>query len=102
MSEWKETTLGDVANDISYGYTESASHKSVGPKFLRITDIQDDFIDWKDVPYCPINKKDYKKYKLDPEKDQEISRLQLESMGIKIDTLTPEQEKYLNSWQEGT
>ena len=65
MSEWKETTLGDVANDISYGYTESASHKSVGPKFLRITDIQDDFIDWKDVPYCPINKKDYKKYKLD-------------------------------------
>jgi adenosylhomocysteinase len=43
-----------------------------------------------------------KVYQLDPEKDQEISRLQLESMGIKIDTLTPEQEKYLNSWQEGT
>ncbi|HEU4740231.1 MAG TPA: adenosylhomocysteinase [Meiothermus sp.] len=34
--------------------------------------------------------------------DQEIARLKLEAMGMKIDTLTPEQEHYLNSWQEGT
>lgn len=34
--------------------------------------------------------------------DQEIARLKLETMGVKIDTLTPEQEKYLNSWTEGT
>ncbi len=34
--------------------------------------------------------------------DQMIARLKLESMGIKIDTLSAEQEKYLNSWQEGT
>lgn len=31
--------------------------------------------------------------------DYEIARLKLEAMGIKIDTLTPEQEEYLNSWQ---
>jgi adenosylhomocysteinase len=34
--------------------------------------------------------------------DKRVARLKLESMGIKIDKLTPEQEKYLSSWQEGT
>src|SRR5205823_14036125 len=33
--------------------------------------------------------------------DPEIARLKLESMGVKIDRLTPEQEKYLASWQHG-
>ncbi len=38
-----------------------------------------------------------------PEKiDKQIARLKLDSMGIKIDSLTPEQEKYLTSWEEGT
>lgn len=34
--------------------------------------------------------------------DRQVARLKLDSMGIKIDTLTPEQKKYLASWQEGT
>ena len=34
--------------------------------------------------------------------DREIARLKLESMGHKLDVLTPEQEHYLASWQEGT
>jgi len=34
--------------------------------------------------------------------DKEIARLKLESMGHKLDKLTPEQEHYLASWQEGT
>ena len=34
--------------------------------------------------------------------DKEIARLKLESMGHKLDRLTPEQEHYLASWQEGT
>jgi len=34
--------------------------------------------------------------------DKEIARLKLASMGIAIDTLTPEQEKYLKSWEMGT
>ncbi len=34
--------------------------------------------------------------------DQEIARLKLESIGIEIDVLTPEQEKYLHSWEHGT
>ncbi len=38
-----------------------------------------------------------------PEKiDNNIASLQLEAMGVKMDSLTPEQEEYLNSWQEGT
>jgi len=38
-----------------------------------------------------------------PEKiDSEISALKLKAMGVKIDTLTAEQVKYLASWQEGT
>ncbi|MCL1971791.1 MAG: adenosylhomocysteinase [Endomicrobia bacterium] len=38
-----------------------------------------------------------------PEKlDKEIAKLKLKAMGIKIDVLTEEQQKYLNSWQSGT
>ena len=36
------------------------------------------------------------------EMDREIARLKLESMGIRIDNLTAEQEKYLKSWEMGT
>jgi adenosylhomocysteinase len=34
--------------------------------------------------------------------DKEVARLKLKTMGIDIDTLTPEQEKYMKSWSEGT
>jgi len=62
---WTITTLGEVAENIAYGYTESSSQEKVGPKFLRITDIQDDFISWDSVPYCPISKEDHDKYRLE-------------------------------------
>ena len=48
------------------------------------------------------NKLEPKVYILPKEKDDEIARLQLKAMGIKIDTMTPEQKKYSESWQEGT
>lgn len=41
-------------------------------------------------------------YTLPAELDKEIARLKLHAMGVRIDTLTPEQEKYLNSWESGT
>ncbi len=41
-------------------------------------------------------------YTLPPELDREIARLKLSSMGMGVDTLTPEQEKYLSSWELGT
>jgi adenosylhomocysteinase len=43
-----------------------------------------------------------KVYPIPREIDREIARLKLASMGIEIDTLTPEQERYLRSWEEGT
>jgi adenosylhomocysteinase len=43
-----------------------------------------------------------KVYPVPEEIDKQVARLKLNSMGINIDSLTPEQEKYLTSWQEGT
>ena len=34
--------------------------------------------------------------------DREVARLKLEALGVKIDKMTPEQETYVSSWQEGT
>ena len=58
--DWTETTLGELSS-ITYGFTESARSEIVGPKFLRITDIQNGKVDWSSVPYCPINEKDLQK-----------------------------------------
>jgi adenosylhomocysteinase len=41
-------------------------------------------------------------YSVPAEVDAEIARLKLKAMGVLIDTLTEEQVKYLNSWEEGT
>jgi len=41
-------------------------------------------------------------YTVPAELDKRVAKLKLESMGIKIDRLTPEQEEYLASWNEGT
>jgi adenosylhomocysteinase len=43
-----------------------------------------------------------KVYSVPDEIDREIARLKLQSMGVTVDTLTAEQNKYLNSWEEGT
>lgn len=43
-----------------------------------------------------------KVYKLPDEMDRKIAEIKLEEIGIKIDKLTPEQRKYLSSWQIGT
>ena len=43
-----------------------------------------------------------KVYPVPEELDKKVARLKLESMGVKIDKLTPEQEEYLASWSEGT
>jgi len=43
-----------------------------------------------------------KVYPIPEEIDREIARLKLTAMGLEIDTLTPEQQEYLSSWEEGT
>jgi adenosylhomocysteinase len=56
------------------------------------------------VEYILKNNKDLLKkvYPVPEEIDRKIAELKLKSMGIRIDKLTPEQEKYLSSWEIGT
>jgi len=48
------------------------------------------------------NKLERKVYVVPEKIDQKIAALKLKSMGIKVDKLTPEQKKYLSSWEMGT
>ena len=41
-------------------------------------------------------------YDVPQEIDEEVARLKLAAMGVTIDTLTEEQERYLSSWEQGT
>ena len=41
-------------------------------------------------------------YTVPREMDMEVGRLKLRSLGVEIDTLSPEQQRYLESWEEGT
>jgi len=41
-------------------------------------------------------------YPVPEEIDKQVARLKLQSIGISIDSLTPEQQEYLTSWEEGT
>jgi type I restriction enzyme S subunit len=63
---WSIATIGDISDKIHYGYTEKSSIDPIGPKFLRITDIQNNCVDWKKVPYCSISDNDKNKYILKP------------------------------------
>jgi adenosylhomocysteinase len=47
-------------------------------------------------------KLDARVYVLPGSADAEISKIKLESMGVRIDRLSEEQKRYLSSWQEGT
>jgi len=60
---WSTASLGDIAKAIQYGYTASAM-QGRGPRFLRITDIQNGSVDWSTVPTCDITKADAEKYGL--------------------------------------
>ncbi|HHT9159845.1 MAG: hypothetical protein A3G70_06005 [Planctomycetes bacterium RIFCSPLOWO2_12_FULL_39_13] len=59
---WITKKIIDICEKPQYGYTKSASHEPVGPKFLRITDIQNGKVDWNNVPYCQCD--DIDKYRL--------------------------------------
>ena len=63
--DWEVKALGEICRKPQYGYTESAKDEPIGPKFLRITDInKKPWIEWESVPYCQITKKDFDKYRL--------------------------------------
>jgi type I restriction enzyme S subunit len=51
---WEWTRLGNLSANIHYGYTASADHSNSGIRLLRITDIQNDSVNWETVPGCEI------------------------------------------------
>ena len=55
---WKVYSLSALSDSIMYGVTASASMKPIGPRFLRITDIQGGMVKWENVPYCAISDKE--------------------------------------------
>ena len=61
---WEVRKLADFVT-TKYGYTESTNVEPVGPKYLRGMDInKTSFIDWSEVPYCPISPEDREAYRL--------------------------------------
>ncbi|KIC32115.1 restriction endonuclease subunit S [Leisingera sp. ANG-S5] len=61
--KWDSRPLGDFS-DIKYGYTAKADSEPVGPRFLRITDIQNGAVNWDQVPFCRVSEKDHAKHKV--------------------------------------
>ena len=57
-------SLREVCESVRYGYTASASLDKNGPKFLRITDIVSQGINWNSVPYCAGSESALDKYRL--------------------------------------
>lgn len=62
--EWINSKLEQLTQDISYGYTAKSTTENVGPHLLRITDIQDNNVNWATVPYCEIESKKKDQYLL--------------------------------------
>ena len=63
-ADWIHLTLADACGAIDYGLTASASDQRGGPRFLRITDIVSEQIDWNSVPYVVASDSTTEKYRL--------------------------------------
>lgn len=64
---WEVAPISKYCEKPRYGYTASASTQPNGPKFLRITDITEEGVNWDTVPYCscPQSKLDTLRLKSD-------------------------------------
>lgn len=49
---WQIQRLSSISKKIQYGFTTKALNEDTGIKFLRITDIQDQSVNWDSVPFC--------------------------------------------------
>lgn len=61
---WKVKFIKDVAKNIQYGLTRSASEIYYEPHFLRITDIKGGRVNWKFVPSCDLLEDELEKYEI--------------------------------------
>ena len=69
LDDWQTKKLGNLLTKIQYGYTAKAEKNNSLPKMLRITDIQNGFVNWETVPNCKIDDNQKEKYLL---KDNDI------------------------------
>ena len=70
---WVWCRLGDVCEKIHYGFNASAKPNNEGVRLLRITDIQNNSVDWETVPGCEYTVSDLENYIL-KENDIVIAR----------------------------
>jgi len=63
-SNWIWAKLFAFCIKLQYGYTETSSSEKIGPHYLRITDIQENKVNWSEVPFCKISQDDYCKFRL--------------------------------------
>lgn len=61
---WEVKPLSDLTDAIQYGYTAKAKTDAAGIRYLRITDIQDDHVEWSTVPSCDVSEVESEKYLL--------------------------------------
>jgi type I restriction enzyme S subunit len=60
---WSTATLGVVCEPPQYGFTASSANAG-DARFLRITDLRDDGVEWPLVPFCKCEAHDLAKYGL--------------------------------------
>lgn len=61
---WVETQLEAICHSINYGCTSTSDAKRGDIRYIRITDIQDNDVEWNNVPYLVTLPKDIEKYEL--------------------------------------
>jgi type I restriction enzyme S subunit len=70
---WMWCRLGEICDRIHYGFNASAKPNNTGVRLLRITDIQENAVDWNTVPGCDYTENDLENYLLN-ENDIVIAR----------------------------
>lgn len=63
-NEWEVTQLERFIESPQYGYTARAVESTEGPRYLRITDIQNGIVEWTKVPSCECDASAREKYGL--------------------------------------
>ena len=63
LENWRFVRLGDIALSIQYGYNAPAREEGT-VRMVRISDIQNNNIQWNNVPYCEISEDEMQKYLL--------------------------------------
>lgn len=64
-ANWCWAFLSNLSRRIQYGFTASADHSIKDVRLLRISDIQNNSVDWLSVPGCEIAVQDVAQYKLE-------------------------------------